>query len=145
MATVRELLDRKGTDVHAVGPDATVLEAAQLMNRRGIGGLVVIDAMEQLIGIFTERDILRRVVAEGRDAAQTFVRDVLTRDVVTMSADTTVEECAAVMSARRIRHLPVVEDGRMLGLVTSGDVLAHRVAESEATLQYMSSYLYDVR
>jgi CBS domain-containing protein len=130
MATVRELLDRKGTDVHAVGPDATVLEAAQLMNRRGIGGLVVIDAMEQLIGIFTD---------------QTFVRDVLTRDVVTMSADTTVEECAAVMSARRIRHLPVVEDGRMLGLVTSGDVLAHRVAESEATLQYMSSYLYDVR
>lgn len=145
MATVRELLDRKGTDVHAVGPDATVLEAAQLMNRRGIGGLVVIDAREQLIGIFTERDILRRVVAEGRDAAHTFVRDVLTRDVVTMSVETTVEECAAMMSARRIRHLPVVEDGRMLGLVTSGDVLAYRVAESEATLQYMSSYLFDVR
>ena len=145
MATVRELLDRKGTEVHAVGPDATVLEAAQLMNRRGIGGLVVIDAMEQLSGIFTERDILRRVVAEGRDAAHTFVRDVLTRDVVTMRPETTVEECAAVMSARRIRHLPVVADGRLLGVVTSGDVLAYPAAETEATLQHMTSYLYDVR
>lgn len=145
MPTIQALIDRKGGEVHAVGPDASVLEAAQLMNRRGIGGVVVIDANEQVVGIFTERDILRRVVASGRDAARTPVRDVATIGVVTMPLHTSIDECAALMSARRIRHLPILEEGRLVGMVTTGDLLAYRVAESEATLQYMSSYLYDVR
>jgi len=145
MPTIQALIDRKGGDVHAVGPDASVLEAAQLMNRRGIGGVVVLDAEERVVGIFTERDILRRVVASGRDAARTMVRDVSTADVITMPLHTSIDECAALMSARRIRHLPVIDEGRLVGMVTTGDMLAYRVAESEATLQFMSSYLFDVR
>ncbi|HEX4935857.1 MAG TPA: CBS domain-containing protein, partial [Gemmatimonadaceae bacterium] len=104
MPTIQALLDRKGGEVHAVSPEATVLEAAQLMNRRSIGGLVVLDAEGHLAGIFTERDILRRVVAAGRDAAATLVGDVATRDVVTMPRHTSIDECAALLSARRIRH-----------------------------------------
>jgi len=145
MSTIQALLDRKGSDVQIIRPDATVLQAAQLMNEQGIGGLVVVDADERIAGIFTERDILRRVVASGRDAAQTLVTDVATHSVITMPLHTSVEECAAVMSQRRIRHVPVVDDGRLCGLVTSGDVLAYRVAESESTLRFMNSYLFDTR
>lgn len=145
MPTVQALLDRKGSDVHAIGPHATVLDAAQLMNRAGIGGLLVLGERGQLLGIFTERDILRRVVAAGLDAARTRVRDVATPDVVTVSPDTTIDACAALMSSRRIRHVPVMAGDALRGVVTSGDVLAFRVAESEATIAHMRHYLYDTR
>lgn len=145
MPTVQALLDRKGSDVHAIGPHASVLDAAQLMNRKGIGGLLVLGELGQMLGIFTERDILRRVVAAGLDAARTRVGDVATPDVVAVQVTTTVEECSALMTTRRIRHLPVMEGDRLKGVVTSGDVLAYRVAESEATIEHMSHYLYDTR
>lgn len=145
MATVRELLARKGTEVVSIAPTASVLDAARLMNERGVGGVLVLDPAQQLVGIFTERDILRRVVATGRDAAATLVGEVLTAPVITCLPDTSVEECSAIITTRRVRHLPVVDAGALLGVVTSGDILAHRVAEHEATIQYMNSYMFDVR
>ena len=145
MATVQVLLDRKGTEVVCIGPEASVLEAARRMTERGIGGLVVVEATGQLLGIFTERDILRRVVAVGLDPARTRVADVLTTNLITCLPETSVEECATIMSSRRIRHLPVADHTGLRGVVTSGDVLAFRVAESEATVQYLNSYMFDIR
>lgn len=145
MATVRDLIGRKGTDVISLAPDATVLAAAQLMNERGVGAVLVVGSNGELLGIFTERDVLRRVVAVGRSPADTPVRDVLSADVVTCVPDTSVDECGAIMTNRRIRHLPVVDDHGLHGLVSIGDVLAHRVNEQEATIRYLNSYMFDVR
>lgn len=145
MATVQDLLDRKGADIVSIGPNATVVEAARLMNARGVGGLLVIEAPDQFLGIFTERDILRRVVAPGLDAAKVRVAEVLTTKVITCLPGTSIEECGAIMSSRRIRHLPVADADGLHGLVTSGDVLAYRVAESEATIECMNAYMFDIR
>jgi CBS domain-containing protein len=145
MAVVRDLIARKGSDVVSIAPSATVLDAAKLMNDRGVGGVVVVDANGALLGIFTERDILRRVVAAGRAPDTTRVSDVFTRDIVTCGPETQVDECASIMSTRRVRHLPVIEAGRLHGLVTIGDVLAHRLSDQESTIQHLHSYVYDVR
>ena len=144
MATVRDLLARKSGDVISIAPSDTVLTAAQVMNQHGIGGLVVMDD-GTLIGVFTERDILRRVVVAGRSPADTPVREVMTFPVMTCLPETSVEECAAIMSGKRIRHLPVTDERGVVGLVTSGDLLAFQVAEQTATIQYLNSYMFDVR
>ena len=145
MAVVRDLLNRKGTNIVSVGPTATVLEAARLMNDRAVGGVLVVDDAGALLGIFTERDILRRVVAAGRPAETTSVADVFTRDVVTTAPDTTLDECGAIMSSRRVRHLPVVDSNGLHGVVTIGDLLAQRVSEHETTIQHLNSYVFDMR
>jgi CBS domain-containing protein len=144
MATVRDLLARKHGEVISVSPADTVLHAAQAMNQHGIGGLVVLDR-GALVGVFTERDILRRVVAAERNPATTPVRDVMTTPVITCLPETSVEECGAILSGRRIRHLPVTDDRGLVGLVTSGDLLAFQVTEQIATIQFLNSYMFDVR
>ena len=144
MATVRDLLVRKGTTVFTVSPDQTVLEGARLMNDQGIGGLVVAQD-GGLVGVFTERDVLRRVVAERRDPATTPITEVMTRDVITCAPETSLDECRAVMTARRVRHLPVLAVDGIAGIITIGDLLANEVAESQATIGHLQSYVFDVR
>ena len=144
MATVRDILSRKGTDVVSVSPTATVLEAARRMNERSIGGVVVL-ADGVLAGIFTERDVLRRVVGAGRDPAATAVSEVMTAPVVTCASSTSIDECAALMTARRIRHLPVMDQGALVGIVTIGDILAFQVLDQQTTIDYMNSLVYDPR
>ncbi|MFL5617250.1 MAG: CBS domain-containing protein [Gemmatimonadaceae bacterium] len=145
MAVVRDLLNRKGTNIVSVAPTSTVLEAARLMNDRSVGGVLVVDDTGALLGIFTERDILRRVVAAGLPPDTTRVSDVFTRDVVTTTPDTSIDECGAIMSGRRVRHLPVVDAKGLHGVVTIGDLLAHRVSEHETTIQHLNSYVFDMR
>jgi CBS domain-containing protein len=111
---------------------------------RGVGGVMVVEG-GTLAGIFTERDVLRRVVAVRLDPTTTLVRDVMTAPVLTVRPDTPLEECRALMSERRIRHLPVVADDALIGLVSAGDVLALEVAERQATIQHLESYVYYVR
>lgn len=153
MPRVRDLLVRKSargvpTAIVSVAPDATVLEAARLMTERGIGGLLVMtgegDAAE-LAGIFTERDILRRVVTEARDPATTRVRDVMTSPVLAVSPDTYVRECRALFTERRIRHLPIVGPDGLCGVITSGDVLAFEADEQRTTIEHLESYVYHGR
>ena len=144
MAVLREILANKGSQIWSVGRDATVLQAALLMQEHHIGALLVLEE-GRLVGMFTERDLLQRVVAERRDPAQTFVGDVMTTDVVTCHPETTIEECAAIMTNRRIRHMPVTDADGLRGVVTSGDVLAYRVAEHEAMIQELNRYVFDVR
>jgi CBS domain-containing protein len=144
MPTVRDLLAGKGRDVVTLPASATVLDAAHVMNERGIGCVLVTEGGAP-VGIFTERDVLRRIVAEQRDPVTTVLRDVMTADVITCSPETSLDQCAAVMTARRIRHLPVVDDGGLCGVVSSRDVLAFRAAEQESTIRYLNSYVFDLR
>lgn len=144
MPTVHDLLRGKGADVLAVAPGTSVLEAAQLMNERGTGSVLVREGAE-LVGIFTERDVLRRVVAARRDPATTTVAEVMTRALVTCTGADSLDHCAATMSARRIRHLPVLESGEVRGVVTTGDLLAYRLADQAATIQQLNSFIYEGR
>ncbi len=144
MSTVQDILLKKGREVTTIAATATALDGARLMNDRGLGGLVVIEG-DRVIGVFTERDILRRVVAAQRDPATTVIREVMTSPVASCRPETTVEECRSVMSARRIRHLPVMDERGLCGIVTSGDVLAFNVLEHEETIQVLNSYVYGVR
>jgi CBS domain-containing protein len=144
MPTVRSLLDRKGHEIVSVSADATVVDAAHIMADNGLGAVLVVDGPRTL-GIFTERDVLRRVVAVGADASTTRVAEVMTTSLVTCLPDTSLDECAAIMTTKRIRHLPVVDERGVHGLISSGDVLAHRVAEQEDTITYLNSYMFYTR
>ena len=134
MATVHELLARKGGDVLMVDPETTVLEAARLMNERGVGSVLVMEG-GQLAGIFTERDLMRRVVAVDKLPGSTAVRDVMTTSLVTCTPDATMQDCGTVMSDRRIRHLPVIGPDGVVGVVTTGDLLANELKEKDAAIQ----------
>lgn len=144
MATVREILERKGSAVVTAEAGQTVLEAARIMNGHGIGAVVVTEQGE-MRGIFTERDVLRRVVAEARDPSATRLAEVMTPGVVTTADQTTAEECAELMTVRRIRHLPVLSGGHLAGIVTIGDLLAWQLKEQATTITQLNGFIYDNR
>jgi CBS domain-containing protein len=141
MKRVKNILDRKGAAVASIAQSATVLEAAREMNRQRIGSLVVLKGPE-VIGIFSERDILTRVVAVGLDPNTTAVNEVMTSPVACCKRETSLEECKAVMTELRVRHLPVVEEGQLHGIVTAGDVMAFEAKEHEHTIEHLYHYLY---
>jgi len=145
MPKVRDILAQKGAAVVSISPTSTVFEAAELMNDRGVGGLLVVDADKNLVGVFTERDILRRVVVAGRNPKTTQVSEVQTTAVVTCLPETSLDECSAIMTKRRIRHLPIADEQTVYGVVTIGDLLAFQVAEHESTIQYLNSYMFGTR
>ena|SRR5437879_3656916 len=144
MPTVHEILAQKGSDVIALSPNDSVLSAAELMNERGIGGIAVV-ADGRLVGMFTERDVLRRVVARQLDPAVTKLADVMTAPVLTCAPGATIDECAALMTARHIRHLPVGGPDGIVGMISIRDLLAFQLEDQQATIQYLQSYIYDVR
>ena len=144
MPNAQSILDKKGTDVATVDRKATVLDAAKTMNQRRIGAVVVTDG-DRVIGIFTERDILNRVVAAGKDPKITPIGEVMTSPMACCRRDTHLAECKTVMSQKRIRHLPVVEDGKLYGMISAGDILASEVSDQQATIEYLHEYLYGHR
>ena len=142
MAQVRNILQKKGSQVWTIGTGATVLQAALLMNEHRIGSLVVID-QGRVVGIFTERDIMQRVVAERRDPATTTVGDAMTAEVFCCAPATPLEEAKAAMMNRRVRHLPVLgDDDGLLGVISIGDLNAYETADHEQTIFLMSEYIY---
>ena len=142
MGQVRTLLERKGAHVLTVTPAASVLRAVMMMNEHRVGSLVVVED-GRVVGMFTERDLLRRVVGERRDPDATRVADVMTAPVVCCTPDTTVDEARGVMRDRRIRHLPVSDaDGRLLGLVSIGDLNAQLQAVQEQTVFLLTEYIH---
>lgn len=144
MASVKDLIARKDGDLLVASADTTVLEASEQMNARGTGSVLVMED-GKLIGIFTERDLMRRVVAVRRAAEATPLRDVMTTALVTCTPDATTNDCGALMSERRIRHLPVIDGDTVLGVVTTGDLLAHELREKEATIQQLEAFVFYVR
>ncbi len=141
MPTIQIVLNRKGSDVATISRDKSVLDAAKLMNNHRIGAVVITDG-ENAVGIFTERDILCRIVAEGLVASDVMVGVVMTSPMACCRRDTTLSECRRVMTEKRIRHLPVVEDGTLHGMISAGDVLATEVMHQQETIEYLNEYLY---
>ncbi len=141
MPTVDSILQRKGRHVYSIGHDATVLEAARRMNEHRIGALVVVRD-GKVVGIFTERDVLNRVVAAQLDPATTRVEQVMSAPVACCTPATTRAECRHVMRQRRIRHLPVVEGDRLIGIVSIGDIVEDEGAEQQETIRYLYEYMY---
>jgi len=142
MAAAKDILERKGSNVLTIGPDETVLEAARRMNEHRVGGLVVVDSTSGMIGILTERDILIRLVAESRSPETTRVREIMTGKVLSCEPATSVQECREIMTRRRLRHLPVVEEGRLAGLISIGDLMAYEAAQQQVTIEYMHQYIH---
>ena len=138
---ISALLDRKGPVVHSVAPTLSVFDAVAEMNRHRIGAILIVDG-ERLVGIFTERDVLRRVVGVSLDPWRALVADVMTANVITITPETTIEETTSIFTEKRCRHLPVVDHGRLLGLISIGDITrwmgdAHR-AEAEHLKNYIA-------
>ena len=140
MKRVRHLLDSKGRDVLSIAPDASVLDAIRLMAEKGIGALVVLDG-GALAGIVTERDYARKVILKGRSSRTTSVRDIMTADVVTTSSDQPVEQCMSVVTEKRIRHLPVVDDGRLTGIISIGDLVKAVIADQQEAIEHLQHYI----
>ncbi len=142
MPSLQDILMSKGNQIHTIRPEATVLEATRKMNQHKIGALVVMQD-NQVVGIFTERDVLQRVVAEARSPAELRVAEVMTTDVICAEPDTDLEEASRIMKTRRIRHLPVcTSNGRLLGIISIGDINATYASEQQQTIHFLSDYIY---
>jgi CBS domain-containing protein len=140
--TLHTLLNRKGNVVHTVTPDETVIDAVRKMNAEKIGAVLVMDG-ERLVGIFTERDVLCRVVDQQRDAAATRVAEVMTSDPIVVKSEATVSEAMAIVSEKRCRHLPVVEERQLVGLVSAGDLTKWVTRNQEFHIQNLVNYITD--
>ena len=141
MKNVRQILNQKGRRVWSIDPDATVFEAIETMAKKDIGALVVLDAM-RLIGLISERHYARNVVLNGRTSADTLVRDVMETRVVTTRPHDSVEDCMALMTKSRVRHLPVLTEGRVIGIISIGDLVRSIIVDQQFTIRQLESYIH---
>ena len=140
MRTVRQLLEAKTPEIYAIEPDAPVIEAIRLMADKRIGALLVMDGTE-LLGIVSERDYARKIVLQGRSSANTPVRTIMTADVITVRLDDTAEHCMQVVTEQRIRHLPVVHGGGVVGVVSIGDLVKAVIEDQQVELAQLQRYI----
>jgi CBS domain-containing protein len=140
MTTAHDILRFKGQTVHSVRPDDTVLAALGVMAKHDIGAVLVVDG-DEILGILTERDYARKVALVGRASKDSPVRAIMTANVVCVPPTRTVEECMGLMTERRVRHLPVVENGHVVGLVSIGDLVKAMIDEQEFTINQLKSYI----
>jgi CBS domain-containing protein len=141
MPSVKDILEKKGRDVATTTPTVTVLEATRLMNTRHVGALLVVEG-GSVVGIFTERDVLTRVVAAGREPGSTKVEDVMSTPVAYCTLDTPLDDCRAIFTDKHIRHLAVMNGDQLAGIITSGDILAFEVTSHEQTIRYLQEYIH---
>ena len=140
MVTIRQLLDRKGGKVRFIHPDATVYDAVAKMADNDIGSLIVMDG-DALVGIITERHYARNVILKGRTSPATLVREIMERQVITVRPEQTVEECMALMTDKRVRHLPVIEGGRITGIVSIGDLIKSVIDDQKFVVDQLNHYI----
>ncbi len=140
MYIVRHLLQQKGRQVWTLPPRATVYEALELMASKNLGALVIVE-QDRVVGIFSERDYARRVVLKGRASRTTLLGDVMTRAVLYVGPDDTIENCMALMTEHRLRHLPVLEDGQLAGIVSIGDVVKAIITHQKVTIENLENYI----
>jgi CBS domain-containing protein len=141
METVQQLLDAKGRQIYSIGPDDKVIDALKVMAEKDVGALVVTES-GRLVGIISERDYARKVALLGKSSDDVPVREIMTSDVVTVGPERTVEECMSLVTSRRIRHLPVCEGDRLVGLVSIGDLVKETIADQEQTIRQLESYIH---
>ena len=140
MTTVHQLLASKGSEVVGIGPDATVYEALRLMGEHNIGALVVVEG-GRLIGILSERDYARKVILKGKRSRETAVSEIMTPAPVTVQLADSVETCMQLMTERRVRHLPVLQDGRLAGIVSIGDAVKAIMAQQAFMIEQLEQYI----
>jgi len=138
--TVETILRHKERQIWSVSPDDSILKAVRLMADKGIGALVVL-ANDRLVGIVSERDYARRVVLQGRSSADTPVREIMSSPVFSVGPDHTVDDCMRIVTAKRIRHLPVVRDDHVVGIVSIGDLVRSVISNQGDTIQYLQEYI----
>jgi CBS domain-containing protein len=141
MNTVRQLLEGKTTRLLSISPDASVFEALQLMAAKDVGALVVLEG-ERLAGIFSERDYARKVVLVGKFSKETAVREIMTAKVLCVRPDQTVDQCMALMTEHRIRHLPVLDGSKVIGVISIGDVVKELLSEQQVIISQLESYIH---
>jgi len=140
MRTVRQLLEAKAPEVFSIGPDAPVLDAVRLMAEKHIGALLVMEG-ERLVGILSERDYARKVVLQGRSSKDTPIRDIMTADVISVRPGDTSDRCMQVVTERRVRHLPVLEGDRVVGVVSIGDLVKAVIEDQQLELDQLQRYI----
>jgi CBS domain-containing protein len=140
MKLVKNILDSKGNDIWHIAPDDSVLDAVKMMAEKGIGALLVMDDA-RLVGIVSERDYARKVILKGRSSQKTAVKDIMTAEVITARPEQTVEECMLVMTENHIRHLPVIEDEKTIGVLSIGDLVKAIIEEQHFTIKQLEMYI----
>jgi CBS domain-containing protein len=140
MILVKHILENKGSQAWTIPPDATVFDALRLMANRDIGALVVM-RRDDVVGIISERDYARKVILQGKCSKDTLVPEIMSTQIYGVSPDTTAEECMAIMTDKRFRHLPVCKDGKLVGVVSIGDIVKSIIAEQKITIDHLESYI----
>ena len=140
MTTIAQLLNTKGNQVWSVEPKATIFKALEIMSEKEIGALLVMED-GKLTGIFSERDYARKVILKGKSSKETPVGELMTKKVFYMDPQKTINDCMAMMTAKRIRHVPVIEDNQVMGIVTIGDVVNQIISEQEVTINHLENYI----
>lgn len=140
MRSVRQVLQAKTPEIHSIGPDAPVLDAIRTMAEHGVGALLVMDA-GRLVGMVSERDYARKIVLQGRSSRDTPVRAVMSEQVVTVDPFDTVDDCMRTVTERRVRHLPVVQDGQVVGVVSIGDLVKAVIEDQQVELDQLQRYI----
>ncbi|NCF23058.1 MAG: CBS domain-containing protein [Gammaproteobacteria bacterium] len=141
MKLVKHLLDAKDRNVISISPDASVFEAIKLMADENIGSLIVMDDNGRLAGIVTERDYARKVIVKGRSSHDTRVAEIMSVDVMTAGSDDTVNSCMEIMTDKKVRHLPVVEDDRVVAMVSIGDLVQAIIADQREEIEHLEHYI----
>ncbi len=140
MKLIKHLLDRKGRQIISIKPEDSVLDAIRLMAEKGIGSLVVMKDQE-LLGIMSERDYARKVIIKGRSSESTAVSEIMTVNVFTTSSSETVNDCMSVMTEKKIRHLPVVEDSAVIGMISIGDLVEAIISDQQEEIEQLEHYI----
>ena len=141
MTTVRQLLEAKGGTIYSVSPDARIIDALKLMDEKGIGAVLVLEG-PRLVGIMSERDYARKVILKGKSSQDTYVREIMTERVVYARPEQTVPECMALMTSKRIRHLPVLHGERLIGVLSIGDLVKETISEQQFMIKQLESYIH---
>jgi len=141
---ISSLLHHKTSAVWTVSPDSTVFDAIRLMAEKNIGALPVLAAEGRIVGIFTERDYTRKVALQGKSSKETHVREIISREIVTVTPEDSVEDCMRLMTERRVRHLPVVDGVKLVGIISIGDLVNWIISTQDATIEQMERYIAGV-
>ena len=141
MDTVRDILRIKGNVIYTVNPDSSVYDALELLEGKNLGSLVVVEKDGTLDGIFTERDYARKIILKGRSSRETKVRDIMTDDPIFVTPDSKIQHCMQLMTNKFIRHLPVLDNGKLIGLISIGDVVKYIIDQKDFIIENLEHYI----
>lgn len=140
MTTIGQLLKTKGNEIWSIAPQATIYEALQVMSEKDVGALLVVHKGD-VVGIFSERDYARKLILKGKFSRDTSVEELMTRKVLYVGPESTIEDCMALMTAKSVRHLPIIKNERLIGIVTLGDVVKQIISDREFTIHQLENYI----